>query len=141
MPIDVAMPRDLVRRRKNAGYAAICAVSFDADPGVFRLATAENVEAHLSMLQPGTWQLLHFARLVWTPGPAVARTVVVGVERFLASTHLGHHWFRSSLEVLDIAIAAEAMSIKASTWTHPELIARLKGHADREADRFAEGVI
>lgn len=141
MPVDVTMSRDLLHRRKVIGYAAIVAVGFDADPGVFRLATAENVEAHLPQLQPGRWEKLHFSRVIWTPGLAVARTIVSAVERFLTSTHLGHHWFRSSLEVLDIAIAAEAMSIKASTWSQAELLARLKGQADREADRFAAGVI
>lgn len=138
--INIAMPRDLVRRRKNAGYAAVCAVGFPADPCVFRLATAENVEAHLAMLQPGSWQALRFERLVWTPGLAVARTIVVGVERLLASSALGHHWFRSSLEVLDIAIAAEAMSLKAQTWSHAELVERLREQSNRQADRFAEGV-
>ncbi|MES0071878.1 hypothetical protein [Mesorhizobium sp. M0058] len=140
MPIDIDMPRDLVRRRKNAGYAAICAVGFAADPGVFRLATAENIEAHLSLLQPGTWQPLHFVRVVWTPGLPVARTIVLATERFLLSMHLGQHWHRASLEVLDIAIAAEVLTLRASTWSHPELTASLKGQANREADRFAEGV-
>ena len=32
MPIDIAMPRNLVERRKNDGYAAVCAVGFDAIP-------------------------------------------------------------------------------------------------------------
>lgn len=141
MPIDIDMPRDLLQRRKKTGYAAICAVGFKADPGVFRLATAENIEAHLSLIQPGTWQPLHFERVVWTPGLAVARTIVLAVERFFASAHLGQHWFRIPLEALDIAIAAESISLKTSTWSHPELIARLRGQADREADRFAAGII
>jgi hypothetical protein len=137
--IDAAMSRDLIRRRRNAGYAAVVAVGFGGDPGVFRLASAENLEAHLSTLQPGTWQALRFERIVWTAGPAVARTIVMGVERRLKAQCLGQHWFRASLEVLDIAIAAEAMSLKAATWSQSELIARLKAQSDREADRFAEG--
>ena len=142
MPLDVAMPRDLLQRRKNTGYAAICAVGFKADTGVFRLATAENIEAHLSLLQPGTWQPLYFVRLVWTPGLAVARTIVVGAERMLAraGAELGQHWFRAGLEILDELIAAEARNLKTPIWSHPELIARLRGQASREADRFAEGV-
>lgn len=140
MPLDATMSRDMIRRRRNAGYAAVVAVGFQGDAGVFRLASAENLEGHLSTLQPGTWQALRFERITWTAGPAVARTIVMGVERFLASSALGQHWFRASLEVLDIAIAAEAMSLKASTWTQADLIARLKAQSDREADRFAEGV-
>ncbi|PWJ88416.1 hypothetical protein C8D77_111139 [Mesorhizobium loti] len=141
MPLDATMSRDLIRRRRNAGYAAVVAVGFAGDVGVFRLASAENLEAHLSTLQPGTWQALRFERIIWTQGPAVARTIVMGVERFLASAALGSHWFRASLEVLDIAIAAEAMSLKAATWTQAEIVARLKAQSDREADRFAAGVI
>ncbi len=140
MPLDATMSRDLIRRRRNAGYAAVVAVGFSGDSGVFRLASAENLEAHLSTLQPGTWQALHFNRIIWTAGPAVARTIVVGVERFLKTFALGNHWFRASLEVLDIAIAAEAMSLKASTWSQADLIARLKAQSDSEADRFAAGV-
>jgi hypothetical protein len=138
---DIAMPRDLVQRRKNVGYAAVCAVGFDADPGVFRLATAENIEGHLPLLQPGRWESLHFAHVVWTPGLLVARTIVLGAERSLANCHLGQHWYRASLETLNSVLMAEALALKSTTWSHPELIARLKGQADREADRFAEGII
>lgn len=141
MPVDIAMARNLVERRKAAGYAAIVAVGFEADQGVFRLATAENLEAHLPQLQPGRWERLHFASVIWTPGAAVARTIVVGVERFLASTHLGNHWYRASLETLHSAILVEAAALRSAIWTQAELIARLKGQADRAADRFAAGVI
>ncbi len=141
--IDPSMSRDLTRRRKEAGYAAICAVGFAADPGVFRVATAENTEGHLSLLQPGTWQPLHFARLVWTPGLAVARTIVVGAEKFLTDigASLGQHWFRAELNVLDDLIRAEAESLRSPLWTHLQLIARLRAKADEEADRFAAGII
>jgi hypothetical protein len=141
MPVNVAMPRNLIDRRKSAGYAAVCAVGFDADPGVFRLATAENLEAHLPQLQPGRWERLHFAHVVWTPGLAVARTIVLAAERFLVNFHLGQHWYRASLETLSSVIAAEASTLRSTIWSHSELIARLKGQADREADRFAEGII
>ena len=141
MPIDIAMPRNLVERRKNDGYAAVCAVGFDADPGVFRLATAENIEAHLPQLQPGRWERLHFAYVVWTPGLVVARTIVLGAERSLANCHFGQHWYRASLDVLNGLLLAEATALRSTVWSHPELIARLKGQADREADRFAEGII
>lgn len=140
MPIDAAMPRDLARGRKSAGYAAICAVGFASDPEVFRLATAENIEEHLKQLQPGRWEQLYFSRIVWTPGLAVARTVVLGTERFLQSRHLGQHWYRTAIETIDIAIAAEVRRLKASTWSHADLIARLREQSNREADRFAEGV-
>lgn len=142
MPIDVSMSRDLVRRRKNEGYAAVCAVGFDADPGVFRLATAENIEGHLSLLQPGNWQPMHFVRVVWTPGLAVARTIATGAERFLINinAHLGQHWFRADLDVLDGLVQAEAVSLKSPIWSQRELIQRLQRHSDREADRFAEGI-
>jgi hypothetical protein len=138
--INIAMGKDIIRRRRNAGYAAVCAVGVAADTSVFRLASAENIEDHLKQLQPGRWERLEFVRLIWTPGPTVARTIVVGAERFLASAALGNHWYRASLEVLDIAIAAEAMSLKASIWSQAELVARLKAQSDREADRFAAGV-
>ena len=141
MPCDIAMPRNLVERRKSAGYAAVCAVGFDADPGVFRLATAENIEAHLPQLQPGRWEPLHFAYVVWTPGLAVARTIVQGVERFLANFHLGQHWYRAGLDVLHGVLLAEASALRSTVWSQAEMIARLKGHADREADRFASGII
>lgn len=141
MPVDIAMPRNLVDRRKNAGYAAVCAVGFDADPGVFRLATAENIEAHLPLLQPGRWERLHFVQVVWTPGMPVARTIAQGAERFLANFHLGQHWYRASLGALNDVVRSEAAFIRSSIWSHPELIARLKGQAVREADRFAKGII
>jgi hypothetical protein len=137
---DIAMPSNLVQRRKNAGYAAVCAVGFDADPGVFRLATAENIEAHLPLLQPGRWERLHFAHVVWTPGMAVARTIMLGAERSLANCHLGQHWYRASLDTLNNVLLAEAVALRSTVWSHPELIARLKGQENREADRFAEGV-
>lgn len=141
MPCDIAMPRNLVERRKNAGYAAVCAVGFDADPGVFRLAPAENIEALLPQLQPGRWERLHFANVVWTPGLAVARTLVLAAERFLANVHLGQHWYRANLETLNSVLLAEAAALRSTVWSHAELIALLKGQADREADRFAAGVI
>ncbi|RUV37451.1 hypothetical protein [Mesorhizobium sp. M7A.F.Ca.MR.148.00.0.0] len=141
MPVDIAMPRNLVERRKNFGYAAVCAVGFDADPGVFRLAPAENIEALLPQLQPGRWERLHFAKVVWTPGLPVARTLVLAAERFLANVHLGQHWYRSSLETLTAVLLAEAAALRSAVWSHAELLARLKAQADREADRFAAGVI
>ena len=97
--VDISMPRDLVRRRRNAGYAAICAIGVSSDPKVFRLGTAENVEGVLAQLQPGTWEKLHFARLVWTQGLAVARTIVTGAERALETSArpLGGHWYRGEL--------------------------------------------
>lgn len=143
MPVDISMPRDIAKRRKNAGYAAICTVGFDADTGVFRLATAENVEGHLSLLQPGTWQPLHFVRVVWTPGLAVARTIAVGAEKFLTDigAHLGQHWYRAGLDVLDDLVKSEAASLNSPIWSHRDLIQRLTRQADREADRFAAGII
>ena len=138
---NIAMPRNLVQRRKNGGYAAVCAVGFDADPGVFRLGAAENIEGLLPLLQPGRWERLHFAHVVWTPGMAVARTIVLGAERSLANCHLGQHWYRASLETLNSVITAEAVALRSTVWSHADLIARLKGQADREADRFAAGII
>ena len=72
----------------------------------------------------------------------MARTIVMGTERFLTDTGhaLGQHWFRAGLDVLDDLIVAEATRLKSPTWSHPELITRLRGQANREADRFAEGV-
>lgn len=141
MPVDIAMARNLVERRKAAGYAAIVAIGFDADPGVFRLATAENIEGHLPLLQPGRWERLHFAYVIWTPGAAVARTIVQAAERFLANFHLGQHWYRASLETLNTLLLAEALALRSTVWSQADLIARLKGQADREADRFAAGII
>ena len=139
--LDIAMPRHLVQRRKNVGYAAVCAVGFDADLGVFRLATAENIEGHLPQLQAGRWERLHFAYVVWTPGLVVARTIVLGAERSLANCHLGQHWYRASLDTLNSVLMAEAVALRSTVWSHAELIARLRGQADREADRFAAGII
>lgn len=140
--IDISMPRDLVRRRKNAGYAAICAVGYDAEPRVFRLATAENIEGHLALLQPGRWEELYFARVVWTPGLAVARTIVVGVEAALtaADAYLGQHWFGAERNQLDELLRLGIDKLRSPSWSHAELIARLKRQAEREADRFAEGI-
>lgn len=141
MPVDIAMGKELLTRRKNAGYAAICAVGLETDPGVFRLATAENVEAHIPQLQPGRWEPLHFARLLWTPGMAVARTMVTGAEKFLAETghSLGQRWHRAPLDLLDDLLTAEAVRLNARTWTHSELIIRLKRQAKAQADSFAAG--
>lgn len=141
MPVDIAMPRNLVDRRKNAGHAAVCAVGFEADPGVFRLATAENIEAHLPQLQPGRWERLHFAHVVWTPGLAVARTIVLGAERTFANCHLGQHWYRASLDVLHGVILAEAASLRSPIWSQSEMMQMLIGQAIRAADRFAAGII
>jgi hypothetical protein len=140
--INIAMPRDLRIRRKSIGYCAICAVGMEADRSVFRLATAQSIEQHLADLQPGTWHELQFDRVWWTPGPAVARTIVLKVERFLTEVghSLGNHWYSAPLELLDQLIVAEQRSLNTRLWTHQELIARLKTHADEEADRFAEGV-
>lgn len=141
MPVDIAMPRDLVRRRKNSGFAAICAVGIEGDESLFRLATAENVEAHVPALQVATWHHLHLVRVVWTPGMAVARTIVVAAEKFLTTTGflVGNHWYRADLGILDDLVRAEAFRLRAETWTQPELLARLRSEAHREADRFAEG--
>lgn len=141
MPVDISMPRDLLRRRKATGYAAICVVGFDADPAVVRIATAENIEGHLAALQPGTWHRLHFMRVVWTPGLVVARTIVIAAEKFLtgAGFHLGHHWYRVGLDVVDDLVRAETIRLRAKTWTHADLIALLRQEANRQADRFAEG--
>lgn len=91
--VDISMPRDLLRRRRNAGYAAVCVVGTAADPKIFRIGTAENVEGVLAQLQPGAWARLHFTRIVWTQGSVVARTVVAGAERSLETTAkaLGSH--------------------------------------------------
>lgn len=142
MPVDARMSHDLRIRRKSIGYCAICAVGMEADRSVFRLATAQSIETHLADLQPGTWQALHFERVIWTPGFAVARTIVLKVERFLTDVghSLGNHWYRAKLDLLDQLIVAEQRSLNTRLWTHQELIARLKSHADEEADRFAEGV-
>jgi hypothetical protein len=140
--IDITTPRDLRLRRKGDGYCAICAVGIDIDPGVFRLATAENLEAHLPQLQPGTWHQLHLARVIWTPGFPVARTIVMKTEKFLTNTGhaLGNHWYRAELDLFDRLVVAEQRSLNARLWTHQELIARLRSHANEEADRYAEGV-
>lgn len=140
---NASMPRDLLRRRREAGYAAICAVGFEGDPSVRRLGPAENVEAHLTILQPGRWERLHFDRILWTPGMAVARTIVDKAEKFLteAGHALGNHWFRVEIDVLDDLFRAEAISLNARTWTMDELTIRLKRQADAEADRYARGEI
>ena len=141
MSVDVSLPRDLLRLRKNGGYAAVCAVGYDAEPKVFRIATAENIEGHLALVQPGTWQKLQLVRVVWTPGMAVARTIVLSAERFLTNAGflLGNHWYSAGLDVFDDLVRAEAMSLRATTWTQAELAIRLRTQANREADRFAEG--
>lgn len=142
MPVDVSMARDLRIRRKTIGYCAICAVGIEGDPGVFRLATAESIENHLPQLQPGTWHQLHLARVVWTAGFPVARTIVMKAEKFLTDTGhaLGQHWYRAPLDLLDQIILAEQRSLNARLWTHQELVALLRRHANEEADRYAEGV-
>lgn len=143
MPVDISMSAPLRRRRKFAGYAAICAVGVAERPGVFRIATAENVEAHIAGLQPGSWHKLHFDRVIWTPGLAVARTIVVNAEKFLSNTGhaLGNHWFRvEDTGLLDELIVAEAQSLRAPLWSQDELVARLQAQADREADNFAKGI-
>lgn len=141
MPLEHTMPLDLRRRRKNAGYAAICALGFDADPGVFRICTAENVEALLPQVQPGRWEPINFVRLIWTPGPPTAKTVVVGVEKFLTDLrmNLGQHWFRAGLDVFDDLVKAETIKLRSPTWSNDELKLRLRTHANAEADRFARG--
>jgi hypothetical protein len=78
--VDITMPRDLAKRRKAAGYVAIAAIALDADPNVFRLGAVEDIEVLLSRLQLGTWHELYFVRAIWTPGLAVARTMVAGAE-------------------------------------------------------------
>ncbi|MBB6413522.1 hypothetical protein [Mesorhizobium sangaii] len=106
------------------------------------MAVAENLEGLIQLLQPGRLEKLHFVRLIWTPGLAVARTIVVGAERFVTDTGhaLGQHWFGAGIDVLEDLIVAEATRLKSPTWSHPELIARLKGKENREADRFAAGM-
>lgn len=138
---NAAMPRDLMRRRREAGYAAICVVGFAEDPTVHRIGPAENIEAHLTLLQPGRWERLHFDRVLWTQGMAVARTIVDKAEKSLTdSGHaLGNHWFRVEIDVLDDLFRAEAISLNARTWTPDELTIRLKRQADAEADRYGRG--
>lgn len=141
MPSDIALPRHLMKQRKREGYAAICAIGTDADPGVFRLGAAEDVEVLLSRLQLGTWHELRFLRTVWTPGLELANSIVKSAETWLtgASFGLGRHWFRVGLDILDDLIRAEAIRRNASLWTPDELALRLRQAANREADRFAEG--
>lgn len=140
--IDISMSRDLRLRRKQIGYCAICAVGMADEPGVFRLATAESIETHLAQLQPGTWHQLQFERVIWSPGFPVARTIVTKAEKFLTDVGhaLGNHWYRAPLDLLDQLILAEQRSLNARLWTQQELIARLRSHANEEADRYAEGV-
>jgi hypothetical protein len=72
-----------------------------------------------------------------------ARTIATKAERWLtdAKFGLGQHWYRAELDVLDDLIKAEAISLRARTWTHQELIDRLQKQLDEEADRFAAGHI
>ncbi|PWJ81546.1 hypothetical protein C7441_11078 [Pseudaminobacter salicylatoxidans] len=139
---DVAMPRDVLRRRKIGGYAALCAIGIDAEPGVFRVGAVEDVEVLLSRLQLGTWHDLHFSRLLWTPGIELARTVAADAEKFLSDigAHLGRHWYRTDLDIIDDLFTAGITKLNAKAWHPHELLARLQTQANREADRFSEGV-
>lgn len=141
MPVDVSMPKSLRERRTRARYCAVCAVGLLGEPGVFRLATAENVEGHLALIQPGNWRKVVFDRLYWTAGSAVARTIVTRCENFLTrkGDGMGHHWYRAPLDVLDDLVRAEAVSLNATVWSHEQLIGTLRTHANLEADRFAHG--
>jgi len=142
-PLALSIPRSIGKRRKTGGYAAICAIAFDAEPGVFRLGAAEDIDVLLSRLQLGTWHELYFVRAIWTPGMAVARTVAAGVEKALtgAGVALGQHWYRSGLDVLDAAVEAERAKLRAQVWSNAELIARLRHQENAEADRFADGIV
>ena len=141
--IDISMPRDLLRRRKDGGYAALCVIGLDADPGAFRIGAAEDVEVLLSRLQLGTWHDLQFVRLIWTPGLPVARSIALSTEKFLTDigAHLGRHWFRSELNVIDDLFTAAIAKLNTNTWLHHELLIRLLAQSNQEADRFAEGIL
>lgn len=143
MPVDIAMPKWLRERRRSERYAAICAVGLQGEAGVLRLATAENVEAHLAIVQPGSWRKVQFERVIWTPGLVVAQTIVTRAERFLTNTNheLGSHWYRAGIDLIDELVMAEAVRLNAPLWSHDELVAKLRAEGLREADRFAGGVI
>jgi len=143
MSVSIDMPRDLIQRRRCRGFVAICAVGFQADPLVFRLATAENIEGHLATLQPGTWHHLFFRRVLWTAGSAVARTITIAAEKWMSANgwSLGNHWFRAELDVLDDLLRAEAMTLRAGLIGHADLVRLLRQQADNEADRFAQGIV
>ena len=140
---DVSMPRDLAKRRKAAGYVAIAAIGLDAEPGVYLLGAAEDIDVLLSRLQRGTWHELYFVRAVWTPGLAVARTIVAGAEGALteAGYALAPHWYRVGLDVLDTAIEKERAKLRSPVWSNAELAAKLRRQSHAEVDRFAAGII
>lgn len=140
---DASMPRSLTHRRKKEGYAAICAIGFDADPKAFCIHPTEDVEKLLPRLQIGTWHTLRFMRTIWTPGLPLARTIIGRVKVFLTDNGwgIGHDWFRAELDVLDDLIKAESIRMGAPTWSTSELAVWLQTLANREADRFAAGVI
>lgn len=141
--IDSAMPRSLTHRRKKEGYAAICAVGFDADQGVFCIHPTEDVEKLLPRLQIGTWHKLRFLRQIWTPGLPLARTLIDRVEVFLTDigAALGHSWYQAEVDILDQLIAEESRKMGATTWSTRELAIKLQTLANREVDRYAAGLV
>ncbi|MGB3833739.1 MAG: hypothetical protein WA975_17960 [Mesorhizobium sp.] len=142
MKPDLSMPKDLLKRRKAGRYAAICVIGFDAEPESHRIGAAEDVEILLSRLQLGTWHDLHFRRVIWTPGIEGAKHVADEAEKFLTDTgfHLGRHWFRAPLNLIDDLFTAAVTSLNLRTWRHTELLNHLQAQSDYEADRFARGM-
>lgn len=137
------MSKVLRERRKRDGYCAVTVIGAEGDPNVWRLQASENPERLAGELQPGNWRPLRVVRTVWTPGLNAARTIIVGAEKFLTDTGhcLFNHWYRCGLDVIDDLIRAQAVALRAATWTDAELAARLQQHMNAEADRFAQGVL
>lgn len=140
--VDIAMPRDLVRRRKQAGYCAVVAVSSPFRSGQFRIGSTEGVESYLRYLgREIVTNDLYFARVVWTQGDKIAGTIVARSRRFLRDTRHAKPdgWYAAPLDLFDDLVTAEVVSLRARYWTHSELTVRLRRQANAQADRFAAG--
>lgn len=129
---------EIRKRRKSAGYAAICAIGSDGLPGALRVGAVEDIEILLQRIQFATWHPLSLVWTRWTPGIEVARTISDGVEQRLerAGAALGQHWYNTDAAAVEAAALDIAGPMRCPLWTDDEMIGRLRRSVDHEVDRF-----
>lgn len=129
---------ELRKRRKAAGYAAVCAVGSVGLGDALRFGAVEDVEILVQRLQLGTWHPLRIVWIRWVPGIEAARTVADRAERALegAGGGLGQHWHRVAVADVDAAVSEAAAGLRCVLWTEEEMLADLRRQGAREVDRF-----
>lgn len=142
---EFSMRRELVKKRKIAGYAAVVVVAPTQNgcEDIIRISAATNTEALLPELQKGNWNDLHYRQMFWLPGLTAAQTICRKIEKFLTDNNFGvrDRWFTADTQLINDLMQAELIALRSPVWSHDELVAKLERDLEKEADRYAAGIV